>query len=186
MSDLVSQADVHLPPDSPDVCILSPVPVLSSTSDNSTETTSQTIVNIPKTVRDKFYVNIKTYETNWSGQCILCNKIKYDNKGVTSNINRHVKSQHGKEYQEWLAQLNESSKKDQTKITDIFIKTNETTRTSSFSKAHYKNNHPRQIQLSQSIVENLIIDIFTKWFYISTTQGQDVKKDFANVNHVKM
>ncbi|CAF4794697.1 unnamed protein product [Rotaria sp. Silwood1] len=158
MSDLFSQADVHLPPDSPDGCILSPVPVLSSTSDNSTETTSQTIVDIPKTVRDKFYVNIKTYETNWSGQCILCNKIKYDNKGVTSNINRHVKSQHGKEYQEWLTQLNESSNKDQKKIYDLFIKNNET-RTSPFSNFYYNNNHPRQIQLSKSIVENLIIDL---------------------------
>ncbi|CAF4255308.1 unnamed protein product, partial [Rotaria sp. Silwood2] len=70
MSDLISHVDVQLPPDSRDVRILSPVPVLFSTSDDSTETTSHTIVNIPKTVRDKFYVNIKTYETNWSGQLL--------------------------------------------------------------------------------------------------------------------
>ncbi|CAF2850441.1 unnamed protein product [Rotaria sp. Silwood2] len=159
MSDLIPHVDVHLPPDSRDVRILSPVPVLFSTSDDSTETTSHTIVNIPKTVRDKFYVNIKTYETNWSGQCILCNKIQYDNKGVTSNMNHHVKTQHGKEYQEWLAQLNQSRNKDRENISDIFIKTNETARTSSFSKACYNNNHLRQIQLSQSIVENLIIDL---------------------------
>ncbi|CAF4676231.1 unnamed protein product, partial [Rotaria sp. Silwood2] len=74
-------------------------------------------------------------------------------------MNHHVKTQHGKEYQEWLAQLNQSRNKDRENISDIFIKTNETARTSSFSKAFYDNNHPRQIQLSQSIVENLIIDL---------------------------
>jgi hypothetical protein len=93
MSDLISQVDSHLSHDSPDVCVLSTVPVLSCTLADSTETTSQTTDSIPKTIRDKFYVNMKTYESNWSGQCILCNKIQYDSKGVTSNFNRHVKTQ---------------------------------------------------------------------------------------------
>jgi len=159
MSDSISKVDSHLSHDSPDVFLLSPIAVHSSTLDDPTETTSQAIDNIPKTIRDKFYVNIKTYETNWSGQCMLCNKIKYDNKGVTSNINRHVKCQHGKEYQEWLTQLKQFDNKDQKKISSIFIKNNETTKTSSFSKSLYNNNHPRQIQLSQSVVQNLIIDL---------------------------
>jgi len=93
MCDLISQVDNHLLHDSPDVCVLSTVPVLSCTLTDSTETTSQTTDSIPKTIRDKFYVNMKTYESNWSGQCILFNKIQYDSKGVTSNFNRHVKTQ---------------------------------------------------------------------------------------------
>ncbi|CAF5130990.1 unnamed protein product, partial [Rotaria sp. Silwood1] len=100
MSDLISQVDSHLSHDSPDVCVLSIVPILSCTLADSTETTSETTDSIPKTMRNKFYVNIKTYESKWSGQCILCNKIQYDSKGVTSNFNRHVKTQHKQEYRE--------------------------------------------------------------------------------------
>ncbi|CAF4936087.1 unnamed protein product [Rotaria sp. Silwood1] len=158
MSDLISQVDSHLSHDSPDVCVLSIVPILSCTLADSTETTSETTDSIPKTMRNKFYVNIKTYESKWSGQCILCNKIQYDSKGVTSNFNRHVKTQHKQEYREWFAQLNQSINKDQKKISDVFIKDNET-RTSPFSKSYYNNNHPRHTQLSKSIVENLIIDL---------------------------
>jgi hypothetical protein len=167
MSDLILQVGSNASNDSSDVCILSPASVLSSTSDDSTESASQSqaIHNIPKTIRDKFYVNIKTYDTNWAGQCVLCNKIQYDKKGVTSNMNRHIKTQHDKEYQEWLVQLNEFNNKDQKKISDIFVKNNSTTKSSSSSsssscsKSFYNNNHPRQIQLSQSIVKNLIIDL---------------------------
>jgi len=90
MCDLISQVDSDLLHDSPDVCVLSTLPVLSCTVADSTETTSQTT---DSTIRDKFYVNMKTYESNWSGQCILFNKIQYDSKGVTSNFNRHVKTQ---------------------------------------------------------------------------------------------
>jgi hypothetical protein len=92
MCDIISQVDSHLSHDSPDVCVLSTVSVLSCTLADSTETTSQTTDSIPKTIRDKSYVNMQTYESNWSGSCILCNKIQNDSKGVTSNFNRHVKT----------------------------------------------------------------------------------------------
>jgi hypothetical protein len=69
-----------------------------------------------------------------------------------------VKNQHAGAYQEWLGQINDFNNKDQKKISDLFVKNNEPTRTPS-SKSFYKKDHPRQIQLSQSIVEYLIVDL---------------------------
>ena len=51
------------------------------------------------------------------------------------------------------------SNTNQKRMSDVFMKTNETKRNSSNSKSFYHNNHPRQIQLSQSILENLIVDL---------------------------
>ncbi|CAF3800478.1 unnamed protein product [Rotaria socialis] len=74
-------------------------------------------------------------------------------------MNRHVKSQHKTAYHEWTNQLDQLSNKSQKRMSDVFMKTNETKRKSSNSKSFYNNNHPRQIQLSQSILENLIVDL---------------------------
>ena len=45
-----------------------------------------------KTIRDKLYVNVTKYDTNWAEEGIVCGKIQYDSKAVTSNRNRHVKT----------------------------------------------------------------------------------------------
>ena len=156
MSDLTSQVGISLVNDSDDVLVLTPIPATASTSTNSTERVSSTQENLPKTIREKFYVNIKTYQTKWCGQCTLCNKIQYDSKGVTSNLNRHVKNQHGDAYREWLNQLNDLHDKDQKKISDVFLRSIGSTKTMS-SKSFYAKNHPRQIELSESIVQKLIL-----------------------------
>ncbi|CAF3089987.1 unnamed protein product [Rotaria socialis] len=159
MNEIISQVDIDLSDDSPDVCVLSPASAPTSTSIEPNLTTSETDDSIPKTIRDKFYANIAKYDTKWSAECILCKKVQYDSKGVTSNMNRHIKSQHKAAYQEWMNQLDQLSNNDQKKISDIFIKRNEIKKKSSTSKLLYHNSHPRQIQLSQSIVENLIVNL---------------------------
>ncbi|CAF1482350.1 unnamed protein product [Rotaria magnacalcarata] len=159
MYEPISHDDIDLSNDSPDVCVLSPVSVSCSSSVESTAAPSQNIDNIPKTIKNNFFINITKYETNWSGECILCKKIQYDSIGVTSNMNRHVKSQHKTAYHEWINQLDQLSNKSQKRMSDVFMKTNETKRKSSNSKSFYNNNHPRPIQLSQSILENLIVDL---------------------------
>lgn len=88
-----------------DICVLSPVSATGVTSDNFATTIFISNDNIPKTVRDKFFLNIKTFEKNWSGECVLCHEIKYDKLGVTSNINRHVRTKHAKAYEEWSSEL---------------------------------------------------------------------------------
>ncbi len=45
------------------------------------------------------------------------------------------------------------------KIPDIFSKNNDITKTRMSSKSYYHSSHPRQIQLSQAIVVNLITDL---------------------------
>jgi hypothetical protein len=157
MDNSILSVDSQSPPDTAATSTLTPVPVLGLTSNDSA--TSDKIDNIPKTIRDKFYSNIKFYETNWSGECILCHKTKYDKKGVTSNINRHIKTQHRKEYDEWFSRLHEANKENQQKIPDMLSKISETTRTSTSSKYYYNSNHPRQVQLSQAVVQNLIIHV---------------------------
>ncbi len=81
------QVDSQSPDNIPEISVLTPVAVLDFTSNDSIGSTSNSVDNIPKTVRDKFYTDIQIYDTNWSCRCVLCNKIQYDNKGVTSNIN---------------------------------------------------------------------------------------------------
>ena len=80
-------------------------------------------------------------------------------KGVTSNIIRHIKTQHKKEHEQWSAQLTQFNSNNQKKISDIFAKNDDPTKNPSSSKSHYHSNHPRQVQLSQAIVSNLIIDL---------------------------
>ncbi|CAF1635886.1 unnamed protein product [Rotaria sp. Silwood1] len=79
-------------------------------------------------------------------------------QSVISNMNRHIKIQRRQGYQEWNAELNHVINKNQKKITDVFLKNDGIRRKSSASKSVYNVNHSRQIQLSKSIVQNLIID----------------------------
>ncbi|CAF2031888.1 unnamed protein product, partial [Rotaria magnacalcarata] len=52
---MISQVDVDLANDSPDVCVLSPASAPCATSIESAQTTSETGDSVPKTIRDKFY-----------------------------------------------------------------------------------------------------------------------------------
>ena len=122
MGNLISPVGISLGNNSEDVPVLTHIPATASTSTDSTERVLSTNENLPKTIREKFYVDIKTYETKWSGQCTLCNEIQYDSKGVTSSLNRHVKNQHADAYREWLNQLNDLKDKDHKKICDVFVR----------------------------------------------------------------
>ena len=82
----------------------------NSQSHTSSDESTRNSQDLSKKIRGQFFSNIKTYDTNWSATCILCKKIQYDKKGVTSNINRHVKTKHKEEYNKWISQLNDAEK----------------------------------------------------------------------------
>ena len=90
--------------------------------------------------------------------CILCGETQCDTKGVTSNINRHIKTQHKKEYEEWCSQLHQFNDKN-LKRSDVFSNNNNITETRISSEARYHSSHPDEVQLSQAIVANLIIEL---------------------------
>ena len=94
MSKTVPLVDDDVSNDSSEVFVLSSVsiPCSTSTPDESSLTTPDTVDNIQKIIRDKFYVNVTKYDTNWAGECIVCGKIQYDSKAITSNTNRRVKT----------------------------------------------------------------------------------------------
>jgi hypothetical protein len=71
--------DLH--DESPDVLLLSSNQALPT---QSPDFPSATIDHIPRAVRERFYTDVKIYDTNWSGRCNLCGKVQYDKRGVTS------------------------------------------------------------------------------------------------------
>jgi hypothetical protein len=114
--------------------------------------------NIPKTARDKFFKDIQ-YEKEkkkWSAECLLCEKSKrvFDRIGVTSNFTRHAREHHKQAFNIWLHELIESKSVSSihqgNKITEHFQKT---------SRLTYNTSHPRQAELSMSIVNDLIIKL---------------------------
>ena len=127
-----------------------------------TPTSSSLNVAVPKTARDKFFKDLQseTEKKRWSAECLLCQKSKrvFDKLGVTSNFTRHVRECHKKEFDIWVHELNESKSisldKSVNKITTHFPKTS---RTPQHSK--YSSNHPRQIELSSGVVNDLIIKL---------------------------
>ncbi|CAF1511795.1 unnamed protein product [Adineta ricciae] len=158
MHEMNLESSMHNSNNDPDIFVLPLATPDGHLPDSSTTTKNGSTNSIARTIRDEFYINIKSFEKNWSGECRVCHEVKYDNLGVTSNINRHVKSKHVKEYEEWCAELRSVDGCGiQQKISDMFVQKNEP-RTKA-SSSSYSVNHPRQIQLSQSIVENLIIDL---------------------------
>ena len=158
INSATSQMDHHLTDDIQEISVSSTAPASALVPNHSLEGTSEGIDNIPKTIRDKFYSDIVVHDKNWSAKCILCDKLQYDNKGVSSNIIRHIKNQHKKEYEQWSMQLRQLNNTNQKKISDMFAKNDDPTKSTS-SKSHYHSNHPRQVQLSQAIVSNLILDL---------------------------
>ncbi|CAF0735235.1 unnamed protein product [Adineta steineri] len=123
-------------------------------------TTSQNLVSsstIFKTARDQFFEDLQTEvdRNSWSAKCLLCTKPKrvIEKQGVTSNFTRHVRHYHKEEYEKWLNESNKVNSPSQTnKITSHFSK-----KSCSPNRALYGSNHPRQMELSLAIVNDLII-----------------------------
>ena len=136
---------------------LDPTISASLTSPESTPTKEVTVrrYSIRKTARDQFFNGIVKNEKNWSAKCLLCGEVVLDNLGVTSNINRHVKTHHKTEFDHWSKQLNESNQS-QPKLDDFFSNKNQP---SSCLKRSYPSDHQRQQQLQNAIVHDLIIDL---------------------------
>ncbi len=107
---------------------------------------------VGKSVRDNFFINVTKNETNWSAKCLICDDIVHDNIGVTSNVNRHVKTHHQTEYTEWLNKLN-SLDQQQPKLLDFVNKNS----LPSSSKQLYPAGHQRQQAFHDAIVQDLIV-----------------------------
>jgi len=80
--------------------------------------------------------------------------------GVTSNFTRHVRECHKEAFNTWTNELNKSkfmsSNKSANKITNHFSKTKHKSQS---SRSKYDANHPRQVELSMTIIKDLIIKL---------------------------
>ncbi|CAF3244182.1 unnamed protein product [Rotaria sp. Silwood2] len=126
---------------------------ISSTPKSKSEATSKK-QRVGKSVREDFFTNIAKNDKNWSAKCLLCDDTVYDNIGVTSNVNRHVKNHHQTEYTAWLNKLNGLDRQ-QPKLLD-FINLNPSP---SSSKQSYPAGHQRQQELHNAIVQDLIVGL---------------------------
>jgi hypothetical protein len=135
-----------------------PLIVISDTT-SSTDVTSATEY-VEKTVRDQFYTNIKIMneKNSWEATCKICKSTVRGTKGVTSNYNRHIKESHKSQYDLWQEQLQSNNLTRQKKITDT-LAVQHVKHSSGASNSMYSSNHPRQIILQKSIVEDLIIEL---------------------------
>ena len=127
---------------------------ITSTSPSSSST-------VPRTARDKFFKDLQQdlIKKRWSAECLLCKTSKrvFDKLGVTSNFTRHVRECHKQAFDKWFSELNETtsvSPKKANKITNHFAQTSRTV-----PRSTYGVNHARQIELSASVVNDLIIKL---------------------------
>lgn len=133
---------------------------ISSTPPNSLESqgTNELVVKmqcVAKTARDQFFTTVNKREENWSAKCSPCGEVVTDTIGVTSNLNRHVKTRHRVEFDQWSKQLSEGDA-NQPKLVDYVTKKNQS---SPCLKRSYRANHERQKELQNAIVQDLIIDL---------------------------
>jgi hypothetical protein len=129
----------------------------TSTTTDSFESSSSSSA-VYKTARDQFFEDLQREndKDRWSAKCKLCKKSKIiiDKLGVTSNFTRHVKQYHKDEYNQWL---NNSKKADLTGQKNKI--TNHLKKKYSPVGPSYGENHPRQVELSSAIVDDLIINL---------------------------
>lgn len=125
----------------------------------SSSETAEATGFIGKTVRDHFFVDIKTIDekNSWEATCNLCKTTVRGTKGVTSNFNRHVKEFHKSRYEIWLNEMEQKTSSTQKKITSLMVI--EKAKRSDTASPSLSSNHPRQIELEKSIIEDLIIEL---------------------------
>ena len=133
----------------------------SITSTAITSTSSSSSLTVPRTALDKFFKDLQhdSVKKRWSAECLLCKKSKriFDKLGVTSNFTRHVRESHKQAFDKWSLELNETkstSPKGANKITNHFAQTSR-----AILHPTYGVNHARQIELSTTIVNDLIIKL---------------------------
>lgn len=130
----------------------------SATSKSANELTSKS-QGCARTVRDEFFTNITKNEKNWSAICSICNETVFDNIGVTSNVNRHVKKNHQVEYNQWCQKMKQSESEQEQQQPKLFDFISKKRKVPSPSKQSYPSGHQRQRQLHDAIVQNLIIEL---------------------------
>ncbi|CAF1335352.1 unnamed protein product [Adineta ricciae] len=107
--------------------------------------------NYPSIIKEFFsYLKHNIEKNRWSSKCRFCPLIITDTYKTTSNFVKHVKNKHQSLYDEWKNKNAESSKdKNQPKINHVF----------SPDREKYSTNNIRQQQLTNSIIQNLIINM---------------------------
>ncbi|CAF1208484.1 unnamed protein product [Didymodactylos carnosus] len=128
---------------------------ISSTSVLQTVQNKSTKKGNPKSYVEKLFVNYKEHaDGKTSSECLVCKHLVTHKIGVTSNYTRHMQRHHLKMYTEWIDSLKNNDNKDvivtQPKIKHAF-NNNKTTK--------YGSQHPRQIELNNMIINDLIIDL---------------------------
>jgi hypothetical protein len=83
MDDSLIQIDAHQVHDISKISISLPRLILDSELNDSPEAATANSADIPKTIRNKFYSNIHTYDKNWSATRILCILYKYQRANRT-------------------------------------------------------------------------------------------------------
>lgn len=128
-----------------------------SVTPNSPNTTEVTDF-VGKTIRDHFFTDIKLSKekNSWEATCTICKSTIRGSKGVTSNFNRHIKDFHTNQYEIWQDKIQQVSST-QKKITDSMAV--EKIKHARVPNAMYSSNHPRQIELQKSVVEDLIVEL---------------------------
>jgi hypothetical protein len=139
----------------------------STASTTPMETVNASVVNFDsevkyssKTMRDQFYSKITTNDAkkSWEATCNICQSTIRGTAGVTSNYNRHIKEFHKTQYDLWQQQSQSESSHGQRKITEA-LKIQKNLHSSASKTAVFPSNHPRQIELEKSIVEDLVIEL---------------------------
>ena len=74
MNSTTSQVDHHRADDIQEISVSSTASASALASNHSVEATGDSIDNIPKTVRERFYSDIVIFDKNWSAKCTLCGK----------------------------------------------------------------------------------------------------------------
>ncbi|CAF1341007.1 unnamed protein product [Didymodactylos carnosus] len=121
-----------------------PVPI---NSNNNNQTSNA------KNVIETFFCRFTQHDDRrTSAECKLCHKVIWHHKGVTSNYSRHGQRHHKNEFEQWSTSLKQKNDKQndrkQPKIDEAF---NRSTK--------YGSSHPRQIEITHAIVNDMIIDL---------------------------
>ena len=108
---------------------------------------------------EKYFNDFKEYLTGehkgkTSATCSLCQEVVWHMKNVTSNYNRHLQRKHKTEFEEWTGtvkvKINAGKELKQPTLQETI---------SSPRSSTYASLHPRQLELSEMVFENFIIEL---------------------------
>ena len=132
-----------------------------SASDNPSQLAASVVSKskIGRNGLEKYYKDIREYLTGenkgkTSAVCSLCDDTVWHMKNVTSNYSRHLQRKHKKEFEAWVISIksmkNVGTEMKQSTLEDII---------SSPRSSKYASSHPRQIELTEMVFHNFLIEL---------------------------